>query len=180
MTEIIPRIGLRPVKILATCIVAMLAVGAHAGTFSAKVLRGVDRLYVAVDGISVKCERNGLTARKLRKRTEDRLSAYGIEIVSEAVAVNDKQAAQLHIKLNANEDTSALYFYRVSVQLNRKLPLDATGQSYISETGWSDGRSGVIDPFNLANVYGYVDEILERFIAEHGRHNVPSRAALGH
>ena len=86
MTEIIPRIGLRPVKILATCIVAMMAVGAHAGTFSAKVLRGIDRLYVAVDGISVKFERNGLTAGELRKRTEDRLSAYGIEIVSEAVA----------------------------------------------------------------------------------------------
>ena len=178
MTEIVPRIGLRPVKILATCIVAMLAVGAHAGTFSAKVLLGVDRLYVAVDGIPAKFERNGLTAGELRKRTEDRLSAYGIEIVSEAVAVKDNQAAQLLIKLNANEDASALVFYRVSVQLKRKLPLDATGQSFISETVWSDGRSGVIDPFNLGNVYGYVGEILEKFIAAHGRHNVPSRAAL--
>lgn len=92
--------------------------------------------------------------------------------------MNDKTAGQLRIQLNANEDALAFYFYAVSVQLRRKLPLDPDGASFTSEKVWSAGRSGVINPSDLNDVYGFVDEILGQFMREHDRQNASSHAAF--
>jgi hypothetical protein len=164
-------------RCLAAGLVLVIAAGVEAGSFSGAALRGVDRVTVAVVGIPAKFERYGLTAGELRKQTEDRLSAHGIEILSEAAALKDKQAGQIQIKLYTNEDSFAFYSYKISVQFQRKLPLDPDGESFVAETVWSDGRNGVINPSDLKNVYGYVGEILEKFTIEHGRQNVPAHAA---
>ena len=165
-------------RLVAMSLLLSLANSAHGVDFTGNVLRGVDRLHVAVEGVAGKFERYGLTVAQLRQQTEHRLAAYGIEVVSQEAALKDKTAGQLRIQLNANEDAHAFYFYGISVQLRRKLPLDDSGASFTSETVWSKGRNGVINPSDMQDVYGYVDEILGQFIQEHDRQNIASHATL--
>lgn len=165
-------------KRIAMGLLLTLASYAHGVEFTGNVLRGVDRLHVEIEGIAGKLERYGLTAAQLRQQTERRLAAYGIEIIDRTTALKDETAGQLRIKLNANEDAHAFFFYGISVQLRRKLPFDDSGSSFTSETVWSKGRNGVINPSDLKDVYGYVNEILGQFIEEHDRQNVASHATL--
>jgi hypothetical protein len=164
--------------VIGAALLLMLAHTADGVEFAGNVLRGVERLHVVVEGVPSKFKRYGLNVEQLRRQTEHRLSAYGIEVLSQDAAFKDMSAGQLHIQLNANENAYAFYFYGISVKLKRKLPLGPDGESFTSETVWSAGRSGVINPSDLKNVYGFVDEILGQFIQEHDRQNVPSHTAL--
>ena len=165
-------------RCVASTLLLLLASNAYGVEFTGNVLRGVDRLHVAVEGIAGKLERYGLTVAQLRQQTEHRLAAYGIEVIGREAALKDKTAGQLRIQLNANEDAYAFYFYGISVELRRKLPLDDSGASFTSETVWSKGRNGVINPSDMKDIYDYVDEILGQFIEEHDRQNVASHATL--
>ena len=91
------------------------------------VLSGVRQVTVAVSGIPDDFERYGLTAAELRTRIQQRLTASGFE-----TGPDDINSAQLKVRLYANRGVYSHYSCRVSVQLLRRLPLDAAGQSYIS------------------------------------------------
>lgn len=156
----------------------VLGAGPVAGAFDAGTLRGVQRVQVTVDGIPRDFERYGLTARQVRRNAEDRLNAYGIEVIDAATALSDKSASQITIRLHANHDTYANYSYRVALLLKRKLPLDASGQSFVSKVVWSQGRSGLLNPSDLPRIYGDVDLILDQFITDHGSDNPGAQTAL--
>ncbi len=161
-----------PLLILAVTLVLSVSSAAAVGdAFSAGALRGVMRVNVHVEGIPAKYERYGLTAEELGRNTERRLREYGIDVVDEQAAREDREASQINVRLWANEDTFAQVSYRVSVMLKRKLPLDRDGQAFVAETVWSDGQSGLLNPSDLPRIYAYVETLIEHFIDDHGRHN---------
>ena len=149
---------------------------AGAEEFSGKVLRGIHRLHLSIEGIPAKFERYGLTEDELRRQAETRLSSQGIEVIGLDAARADRRAGQMRIKLSANEDSFAFYFYGLSVQVKRKIPLDTDGLSFTSQLIWSKARNGVVKPSELKAVYTWVDTIMDAFIAEHRAHN---RHSLG-
>jgi hypothetical protein len=145
--------------------------GAETEPFSAGVLGGVARLHVAVEGVPDDFARYGLTADELARRARLRLDHYGIEVVDRATALADPAASELRIKLNANEDPYAFYFYRIGIELRRKRAITGTAAGFVPEIVWSEGQSGVINPSDLPRMYGFVDALLDKFIATHDRQN---------
>jgi hypothetical protein len=162
----------------ALILLASVAVSAEVDPFTGSALRGVARIHVRVDGILDKFARYGLTAEKLRSETERRLSDYGIEVVDASTAAVDAATSQISIKLYANEDTYSNVSYRISVVLQRKVPLDQSGQAFTPETVWSKGQNGLLNPSDLQRIYGYAGIIVEDFLAEHSRNNSNTNALL--
>lgn len=158
--------------LLAGLVAPLLALAAE---FPGPVLRGIERLHVEVVGIHPDFDRYGLTEDEMHAKAAAVLAANGLPVVSAAEAAADDGAARLRIKLNANEDQYAFYFYGVSVQVDRKVSL--TGGAETAQTVWSKGQHGVINPSDWRRVYGYVETIVGEFLAEHGRHNGAAFAA---
>jgi hypothetical protein len=149
-------------------------VGAADG-FSANTLAGVGRVQVDVEGIPADFSRYGLTAEEMRQRVEARLVAYGLAVVDAAGARSHADAAQLLVKLDTNRDQYSMYFYAVSLRLKRKVPLDTSGTSWAASEVWSEGQHGILNPSDLKRVYGYVDGLVDTFLAAYGRDNAGGR-----
>ncbi len=152
---------------------AMLLAGACFAAdpgFSAGALRGVARVEVHVEGVPDDFARYGLQAAELRQRVRDRLTGVGLTVLEDAAAADD-DASRLTVRLHTNQDPYGLYSYSLALRLARKLPLPAGSGAFISDTVWSQGRNGVINPTDLRRMYGYVDELLDAFLAAHGRDN---------
>ena len=156
----------------------LLGMSGSTGTaeFSSNILRGIHRLHLSIEGIPAKFKRYGLIEDELRRQAETRLSSHGIEVIGLDAARDDHRAGQMRIKLSANEDSFAFYLYGLSVQVKRKIPLDADGISFTSQLIWYKGRNGVVKPSELKAVYAWVDTIMDAFIAERRAHN---RQSLG-
>lgn len=158
----------------------LFVVGARAGenAFTAHALRGVQRVTIAVEGIPTDGPRYGLTAAELEERAAAQLSAAGLEVIDTATAVREPGASQLRLRLTANLNPYAIYHYALSVRLERKLPLDPSGTSFIAETVWSEGQSGVLNPSDLPRLYAVAAGLTATFLAAHGQQNV-GNAAFG-
>jgi hypothetical protein len=147
------------------------AQAAAADNFSTQALRGVDRILIAVDGISPNFARYGLTATEMEARIATRLGATGIAVVAKTDAEADPAASQLRVALTAHENLYGLFSYRVAVEIQRKVPLDREGSSYVAQTVWSAGHSGLLNPSDLNRIYGSVDQLLDQLINAHGAQN---------
>lgn len=155
---------------LAGSLCAATTAAANQG-FSALALRGVAAVTVSVEGVRRDYARYGLTADELQARLTSRLAAAGIEVISETAANTDPRASQLRALVTAYEGSYSLISYRVAIELQRKLPLDASGQSFVAQTVWSQGRGGILNPSDLTRIYGYADELLDHFVADYGTQN---------
>ena len=160
--------------LLGVGLVASMAAAVGADGLSTDALRGLDRMSVTVDGIAPTFARYGLTAAELRDQVVQRLAASGIEVVDAAAAHNDAAAGELRIKLTTVESSYAFYSYAIAAEARRKVPLAPAGSGYVVQTVWSRSQNGVLNPSDLKKVYGYVDGLLDTFIAERGTHNVPA------
>ena len=89
---------------VALALALCLQVPARADDYSANALRGLDRLTVAVEGVSPNFARYGLPADELARRVEARLAAAGIAVVSGAAALTDDTVGQLQIELHTVEN----------------------------------------------------------------------------
>ncbi len=141
-------------------------------SFGAQALRGVTAITVTVEGVDRNYSRYGLTADELKTRMESQLTAAGLRVINVNDAASDPQASQLLAHVTAYEGSYSLISYRIGIELKRKLPLDASGQNYIAQSVWSDGRSGILNPSDLPRLYGFATELLQHFIAAYGTSNV--------
>jgi|GEM_PF-3334828 hypothetical protein len=149
-------------------------------SFQAGALRGVTRVTIKVEGIAAKFERYGLTEAKVTQQLNTRLTDYGLDIVDLNTASSDPGSSQLLIKLYANQDSFAFYSYSLSVKLNRKIPLSADGTAFVSQTVWSKGQSGVLNPSDLPRLYDSLDTLVSHLLNEHGRDNAGVQATPSH
>lgn len=161
---------LQPRYLLALLALTLLgaAPGAAAEAFPGAALRGIERVHVDVTGVHPDFERYGLTAAELREKAAAQLAAAGLRVVGPSDDAGEGDARVL-IRLNANRDQYAFYFYGVSVQIHR--PLALGGGAHTAQAVWSDGRHGVINPSDWRRVYGYVETLVADFLDEHGRQN---------
>jgi hypothetical protein len=122
--------------------------------------------------------RYGLTADGLHRRIAATLAGHGLELVDAAAASHDARVARLHLRFDANRNPYAFYHYGISLRLLRKLPLDGPQSGYVAAEVWSAGRHGIIEPADMKPIYGFAEELVARFVAEHGRDNPIAAAAL--
>lgn len=157
-----PTIALLTTLLLALALAPL--VGADQ-SFSAHALRGVTRVAVTVEGVPADAGRYGLTALGVEQQIAARLTAAGLEVLPARQAASDRTAGLLQVKLTANLNFYSYYHYALSFRLQRKVPLDAEGASFIGETVWSRGQSGVLNPSDLARLYEVAGVLTEAFIA---------------
>ncbi|MEQ8233843.1 MAG: hypothetical protein RLW61_08405 [Gammaproteobacteria bacterium] len=167
-----------PLAALLLALVSTIVLAQSDGAFEAQPLAGVNRVELTVTGVPDDFARYGLTAHELRERISAALTGHGLEVVDAASAARDPRAARLHLRFDANRNPYAFYHYGISLRLLRKLPLDAAAAGYVATEVWSAGRHGVIEPADMKPIYGFADELVARFLAEHGRDNAAAATAL--
>lgn len=139
-------------------------------------LRGIGDVAIAIDGVPAEFARYGLTADGLREAAARRLAAHGVAVVGGAgAAPADAGDGQLTITLHTNRGAYAFLSYSVSLALARRLPIGAEGDAFVRHTVWSQGRHGVINPSDLPRIEGFVETLLDAFVADLGRDNAGRR-----
>ncbi|MGE0858264.1 MAG: hypothetical protein AB7I01_02860 [Gammaproteobacteria bacterium] len=156
-------------SLVAALLFCVVAHGA-AQDFSAQPLRGFGPVNVAVDGVEPDYARYGLSADALRRHVEAGLTAAGFTVVDDAVASRDAGVGQLRVKLRAVLSAYGFYSYALALEARRKLPLAAG--SFVSQSVWSTGQSGVLTSSELPRLIGVSDTLLAAFTAAHGADNV--------
>ncbi len=167
----VPRRGLARLTAMLLLGVAALAQHAFAEPFAADVLRGMQRINVAVEGVNPDFARYGLSAEEMRRRVEDKLSAAGLQVADDAAAQSDATVSQLRVKLTAVESSYGFYSYAVALQAKRKIPLSAEG-GFVAQNVWSNGQSGISNPSDLRKIYPVLDELVAGFLSALGSDNV--------
>lgn len=165
---------------LFTALLTLFAGTIHADddAFGASPLAGVASVQVAVSGVPDEFARYGLTAGEMRDRVVAHLSHYGLPIVDAAQATREPHAARLDVRFDANRNPYAFYHYGISLRLLRKLPLGEPAGGFIATEVWSTGQHGIIEPADMKPIYGYLDALVERFVAAHGRDNPGNASAM--
>ncbi len=143
--------------------------------FSFQTLRGVKTVAVHVRGVDPDFRSLGFEAVSLQAAIETRLRAAGIEVIDTAQAVARADAALLEVAFTVHDHTGDYfnnYPYAVSVKLKQKIALPGGGGSFVGETVWSDGRSGLEQPSHIARLGDYALALLEHFIADLQAQNI--------
>lgn len=144
------------------------------GDFSYMTLKGIRTLAVEFTGLYPDYRRYGLEEAALRTAVERRLRTAGLQVVSRDEAVRLPGAALLRIETHANLVEYRYYSYAVSLKLKQKIPLPADPESFISETIWSTGATGIAEEYRLDKLNGEIDTLVEAFLKEHAAQN-PAR-----
>lgn len=168
------------VPFLLLILLATTALTSHAAddAFGASPLAGVASVQVAVSGVPDEFARYGLTASEMHERVTAQLSRYGLPVVDAAQAAREPDAARLDVRFDANRNPYAFYHYGISLRLLRKLPLGEAAAGFVATEVWSAGQHGIIEPADMKPIYGYLDALVERFVAAHGRDNPGNATAM--
>ncbi|MGR8918742.1 MAG: hypothetical protein ACU85V_03915 [Gammaproteobacteria bacterium] len=165
----------RPVRAAAPAaiITLLLATAALAATpDDGGSLRGLERVYLSVEGVERSFERYGLTADALHASVAARLRAGGIDVVENAGA-----ADHIGIVLRTNQEATGLRPYGLSLEVRRGVPLQGAG-TWRPDAVWSRGRNGILNPSDLGRITDYAAALVDEFLAAHGRANASARASL--
>lgn len=147
-----------------------------ADNFGANALRGVSAIAVSAEGVARDYARYGLTAQELAERVAAQLAAAGLPVIATGATTDNPRASDLRVLVTAYEASYALVSYRIALELQRRLPLDDSGQSYVLQRVWSQGRSGLLNPSDLKRLYDDAAELGRHFIADFGAHNAGASA----
>ena len=139
-------------------------------------LRGLNRVFVEVEGIHRDFAKFGLDSETLRDQIETELGGHGLEIASREALMNEPDVARLRIKVNANENQYRFYHYGVRLELAQKIPMNQHG-GFVAETTWTSGRTGVIMPMDLRRLGTYAQDLLSVFLKDYHTQN-PKVAGL--
>ena len=150
--------------------------GHNLDTLNNLTLRGLNRVFVEVEGIHRDFAKFGLDSETLRGQIETELGSHGLEISSREALMNDPDVARLRIKVNANENQYRFYHYGVRLELAQKIPMNAHG-GFVAETTWTSGRTGVIMPMELRRLGTYAQDLLSVFLKDYHTQN-PKVAGL--
>jgi len=175
-----PVAPMRLRAVLFTALLTLFAGAIHADddAFGASPLAGVASVQVAVSGVPDDFARYGLTAAEMRGRVVAHLSRYGLPVIDAAQATREPHAARLDVRFDANRNPYAFYHYGISLRLLRKLPLGEAAAGFVATEVWSTGQHGIIEPADMKPIYGYLDTLVERFVAAHGHDNPGKPTAM--
>ncbi len=149
--------------------------------YSYLALKGVRAMTVRFQGFYGDFERYGVEETRLRETVERRLRDSGLSVLNAGEAIRDPGAALMHVNMHVNYSTYGYYSYAVSMKIKQKIALAGGPESFVTETVWSRGTGGLVDPLELRRVNGEIAGLVEQFLAEHRAQNsAASTAAIAH
>ena len=134
-------------------------------------LNGVNAVTIEVNGVRRDFEAFGLTNETILANTTDQLRESGIVVVGDGANVMDPATATMRIKIRSNENQYRFYHYGVSIELQRKIPLNNEAGGYLSGTAWKQGRTGIVMPTELRKLQNVIGELLTEFAHDYHAQN---------
>lgn len=150
--------------VIVLCVVLVLSASAFAQAQQddRKVLRGLNRLHVAVERLEPEIERDGLYDNLLVSDAEMKLKMAGIEVLSKEECIENSCGPTLYLRVNALRRKLG-YIYRVElflvepvVLIRNKIERDAKVLEIPAE--WGMGR-------RLTDIREKANDAVDRFIS---------------
>lgn len=156
--------------LLLAALVALLPVSASANRWPwdmpKSTLEPGLRLAVVISGVPADFPVQGFDQSRLRGVIVDRLRAAGVEVVGQAEATADPGAALLHVDYRIN-DTLANYSFLILLKLERKLPLPADPEAYVTKDVWADWKIGGVERQRTDRLEFYTLQLVEEFATQY-------------
>ena len=115
--------------------------------------------------------RYGVSRTKLEEQVTKRLQDAGIHVISLAQAIEDPAAALIELRLRVAMPNNLYYSIGLNLSVRRKATLAPGNNAYYSVETWSDGLVGGLAQSDLAKIYSYTSQIVDRFIAAYQTQN---------
>ena len=149
------------------CCLGMLAVAGHAhGQFrdeQREVLRGLDKVHVAVERLKAELEQDGLFTGTLQNDMELKLALAGIKALSEEECQAIPCLPDLYLYVDAFKHAKG-YIYRVQLSLREPVMILRKRMRVTATTYRMHDELGVTE--HLSEVREEVREILDKFIED--------------
>jgi len=130
-------------------------------------LRGLKGVMVLVESLSKTVEREGLTARQIRRDVERQLRRRGIRVLSQNKWLETPGGPYLYINLNIAKFDEKLYLYSLKIELHQGVILERDKKISCPAATWDKGMLGTIPSSELktvhASILGYVDKFIKDY-----------------
>jgi hypothetical protein len=133
------------------------------GDFARATLRGLQGVYVLIEGIQPESARAGLTTQQLQTDVEGQLQHAGIAVLTKDQAFRVQGAPYLYVYVHLLPHPIGLTAYSSLVEVNQRASLDRNGSS-ASVSTWSVQRLGTVGSRHLATIRNDVRGQVDHFI----------------
>jgi len=132
-------------------------------------LRGLTGMFVFIEEIDLKAQKDGLVRHQIQKEAEQRISAAGIRVLSLREMYKTKGEPYLYVNINAAKSGDGTYVYFASVSLNQMAVLTRMENSQPQKvTSWETGAVGMVEKRYIAKeIRAALNSRLDVFIKDY-------------
>ena len=132
-----------------------------------KNLRGIKDLSVSTAEISDEAEKNGLSKKDVQAFVESRLRKAGVKVLTQS-APDVPLYPQLSIRVTLSKFGNDTYALSVDIDLNRFVNAKCGGSlfDYMVMTVWETGGVGTVGTAKVAEIKGYIGNLIDDFITD--------------
>ncbi len=142
-----------------------MATTIRAGDTEIPLLRGLKEVFVEVEDLDFKLEREGLTTDHLRTDAVNKLKMAGIKVQSEKESMTTPGSPHLHIMVKVLGTATGNYAAHIRVELREAVSLVRHPGMEVFTSTWTTGKFGVTH--SLSDVRRQEQELIDKFVNEY-------------
>ena len=142
-----------------------MAATIRAGDTEIPLLRGLKEVFLEVEDLDFRLERQGLTTDHLRTDAVNKLKLAGIKVRSEKKSMTTPESPQLHIMVKVLGAATGNYAAHIQVELREAVSLVRHPGMEVFASTWTTGKFGVTH--SLADVRQQEQELIDKFVNEY-------------
>lgn len=150
---------------LAISLFGGMATTIRAGDTQIPLLRGIKEVFVEVEDLDFKLEREGLTIDHLRTDAVNKLKMAGIKVQSEKESMTTPGSPHLHIMVKVLGAAEGTYAAHIRIELREPVSLVRQPGMEVFASTWTTGIFGVTH--SLSDVRQQEQELIDKFINEY-------------
>ena len=128
-------------------------------------LRGLKEVFVEVEALDFRAEREGLTTEHLKEDAVNKLKMAGMKVQSEKESMTTPGNPRLHIMVKVLGTATGDYAAHIRVELREAVSLVRHPGMEVFTSTWTTGKFGVTH--SLADVRQQEQELIDKFVNEY-------------
>ena len=142
-----------------------MATTIRAGDTEIPLLRGLKEVFVEVEALDFRAEREGLTTEHLKEDAVNKLKMAGMKVQSEKESMTTPGNPRLHIMVKVLGTATGDYAAHIRVELREAVSLVRHPGMEVFTSTWTTGKFGVTH--SLPDVRQQEQELIDKFINEY-------------
>jgi len=142
-----------------------MATTIRAGDTETPLLRDLNELFVEVEPLDFRVEREGLTTEHLKTDAVNKLNMAGIKVQSEQESMTTPGSPRLHVVVKVLGSATGDYAAHIRVELREAVRLLRNPGMEVFTSTWTTGKFGVTH--SLSDVRQQEQELIDKFINEY-------------